>query len=130
MGEPSDLHAALRRQEARFLHVFRLNMIVFKLKFSLNFMMNFSHHIGIVAILGIGGWLVVAGKTEIGTVVAFISGMQTIKDPWGDLVTWYQNLMVTRTKFGLIADAVRERGSASRDSRKGERNRLRFQIDR
>ena len=115
VGGSSDMRAALRRQETRFFHVFRLNMIVFKLKFSLNFMMNLSHHIGIVAILGIGGWLVVAGKTEIGTVVAFISGMQTIKDPWGDLVTWYQNLMVTRTKFRLIADAVGERGPASRE---------------
>jgi ABC-type multidrug transport system fused ATPase/permease subunit len=115
VGESSDMRAALRRQETRFVHVFRLNMIVFKLKFSLNFLMNLSHHIGIVAILGIGGWLVVAGKTEVGTVVAFISGMQTIKDPWGDLVTWYQNLMVTRTKFGLIADAVRERGPAGRE---------------
>ena len=115
VGEPSDMRAALRRQEARFFHVFRLNMIVFKLKFSLNFLMNLSHHIGIATILGIGGWLVVSGKTEVGTVVAFISGMQTIKDPWGDLVTWYQNLMVTRTKFGLIADAVRERGSSSRE---------------
>ena len=113
--EPSDLRAALRRQESRFFHVFRLNMIVFKLKFSLNFLMNLSHHVGIAAILGIGGWLVVAGKTEVGTVVAFISGMQTIKDPWGDLVTWYQNLMVTRTKFDLISDAVRERGSASEE---------------
>ena len=115
VGEPSDIRAALRRQETRFFHVFRLNMIVFKLKFSLNFLMNLSHHMGIVAILGIGGWLVVGGKTEVGTVVAFISGMQTIKDPWGDLVTWYQNLMVTRTKFGLISDAIRERGSASKE---------------
>jgi ABC-type multidrug transport system fused ATPase/permease subunit len=113
VGEASDVHAALRRQETRFFHVFRLNMVVFKLKFSLNFLMNLSHHLGIATILGIGGWLVVSGKTEVGTVVAFISGMQTIKDPWGDLVTWYQNLMVTRTKFGLIAEAVRERGSAS-----------------
>jgi ABC-type multidrug transport system fused ATPase/permease subunit len=84
--------AALRRQETRFFHVFRLNMVVLKLKFSLNFLMNLSHHLGIAVILGIGGWLVVNGKTEVGTVVAFMSGLMTIKDPWGDLVTWYQNL--------------------------------------
>jgi ABC-type multidrug transport system fused ATPase/permease subunit len=114
--EPSDTRAVLRRQETRFFHVFRVNMVVFKLKFSLNFLMNLSHHVGIAAILGFGGWLVVSGKTEVGTVVAFVSGMQTIKDPWGDLVSWYQNLMVTRTKFGLIADAVRERSQANQES--------------
>jgi ABC-type multidrug transport system fused ATPase/permease subunit len=112
VGQQSDVRAALRRQETRFFHVFRLNMIVFKLKFTLNFLMNLSHHVGIASILGIGGWLVVGGKTEVGTVVAFISGMATIKDPWGDLVTWYQTLMVTRTKFGLIADAVQQKGPA------------------
>ncbi|WP_375459284.1 hypothetical protein [uncultured Enterovirga sp.] len=57
-------------------------MGVYELKFSMNFLMNLCHQLGIAGILGVGGWFVVRGQTEIGTVVAFISGLATIKDPW------------------------------------------------
>jgi ABC-type multidrug transport system fused ATPase/permease subunit len=96
----------LRHQETRFAQVFRFNMSVFKLKFSLNFLMNLTHHLGVATVLGLGGWMVVDGQAEVGTVVAFISGLSTIRDPWGDLVLWYQSLMVTNTKYRLISDAV------------------------
>src|SRR6185312_11931270 len=95
-------------QEERFDRVFAVDMGVFKLKFSLNFLMNLTHHLGVAAVLALGGWLVVNGRTEVGTVVAFISGLSTINDPWGDLVTWYQDLMVTKAKYDLIAKAVLE----------------------
>jgi ABC-type multidrug transport system fused ATPase/permease subunit len=93
-------------QEKRFDRVFAVDMGVLKLKFSLNFLMNLTHHLGVAVVLAQGGWLVVHGQTQVGTVVAFISGLSTINDPWGDLVTWYQDLMVTRAKYDLIAGAV------------------------
>jgi hypothetical protein len=55
--------------------------------------------------------LVVMKEAEVGMVVAFISGLTTVRDPWGDLVLWFQNLMVTRTKYRLIAEAL-DRASA------------------
>ncbi len=96
----------VNHQEARFERVFELNMGVYKLKYSMNFLMNLCHQLGIAAILGLGGWFVVLGKIEIGTVVAFISGLGTVKDPWDDLTTWFQTMMVTRARYDLLTKTL------------------------
>jgi ABC-type bacteriocin/lantibiotic exporter with double-glycine peptidase domain len=93
-------------QEARFAEVFRLNMGIIELKFTMNFLMNFTHHVGILSILGVGAWYVVHGRTEVGTVLAFISGLRSVNDPWGDLVTWFQSAMVTGARYKLILSGV------------------------
>ncbi len=99
-----------RRQDERFAEVFTLNMGVYKLKYTMNFLMNLCHQFGIAGILAIGGWLVVSGKTEVGTIVAFISGLATIKDPWDDLATWFQTLMVTLGRYQLFREALSKVG--------------------
>jgi ABC-type bacteriocin/lantibiotic exporter with double-glycine peptidase domain len=84
VGEKTAEADILNSQNQRFARVFHLNMGIFKLKFSMNFLMNLTHQLGIALILSVGGLLVVAGKTEVGTVVAFVSGLATVKDPWGE----------------------------------------------
>jgi ABC-type multidrug transport system fused ATPase/permease subunit len=106
VGEKAEGGDILGGQNQRFSRVFNLNMGIFKLKFSMNFLMNLTHQLGIALILSVGGWFVVTGRTEVGTVVAFVSGLSTVKDPWGDLVAWFQNMMVTSAKYDLISDAV------------------------
>ncbi len=93
-------------QDERFARVFSLNMGVYTLKFTMNFLTNLCHQLGIAGILGIGGWFVVSGRTEVGTIVAFISGLSTVKDPWDDLTTWFQTMMVTRGRYALLRDAL------------------------
>lgn len=93
-------------QDSRIDSVFSLNMGIFTLKFTMNFMMNLLHHLGTASVLAVGGWFVIRGQTEVGTVVAFVSGLSKINDPWGDLVTWFRDLWVTDTKYKLIASAV------------------------
>lgn len=99
--------AGSEAQEARIDIVFNLNMGVFTLKYSMNFLMNLLHHLGTASVLAVGGWFVVTGRTEVGTVVAFISGLSKINDPWGDLVNWFRDLTVTSTKYEMIATAIR-----------------------
>lgn len=105
--DPSGKDIGVTSRDMRIDDVFHLNMGVHKLKFTMNFIMNLLHHIGTASILAIGGWFVVRGETEIGTVIAFVSGLAKINDPWGDVVNWYRDLMVTRTKYQMIAIAVR-----------------------
>jgi ABC-type bacteriocin/lantibiotic exporter with double-glycine peptidase domain len=95
-----------RKQQQRFDTAFELNMGIYMLKFSMNFLMNFMRQLGIGGILLLGGWLVVNGRTQVGTVVAFISGLAEINDPWGDLVTWFRDMRVVNAKYRLIFDAV------------------------
>ena len=106
IADPAGVGVLGRDQEERIGRVFHLNMGVFKLKFSMNFLMNLLHHVGTAAVLGVGGWFVVSGQTEVGTVVAFVSGLAKINDPWGDLVNWFRDLTVTGTKYRLISSAI------------------------
>ncbi len=106
IADPVGVGVLGRDQEERIGRVFHLNMGVFKLKFTMNFLMNLLHHVGTAAVLGVGGWFVVSGQTEVGTVVAFVSGLAKINDPWGDLVNWFRDLTVTGTKYRLISSAI------------------------
>ena len=68
--------------------------------------MNLSNHLQIIAALLLGGWWVHTERLEIGGVVAFISAIGRLNDPWGDLVNYFRDLNVTRVKFRLLADAI------------------------
>ncbi|MGA7264356.1 MAG: hypothetical protein WBX30_26175 [Stellaceae bacterium] len=45
----------------------------------------------------------------MGGVVAFISAVGRLNDPWGDLVNYFRDLSVTQVKFGLVAEKVNGR---------------------
>jgi ABC-type multidrug transport system fused ATPase/permease subunit len=88
--------------------VLQLNMGIFKLKFSMNFLMNFCSHLQVIAALLIGGWLVHTDQLALGGVVAFISAVGRLNDPWGDLVNYFRDLSVTQVKLRLVADMVNQ----------------------
>jgi ABC-type bacteriocin/lantibiotic exporter with double-glycine peptidase domain len=100
-GERSE--QTFRRRIAR---IYELNMQVFRRKYGMNFLMNLFYHLGIIGILAVGGWLVLQGKTEVGTIVAFISGLNRMNDPWGDLVDFFRNLTNTGLKYRMIAEQL------------------------
>ena len=102
------------QQELRFARIFELNMGIFKLKYSMNFLMNLTHNFGKVVVLGVGGWYVINGEAEVGTVVAFISGLNNVNDPWGDLVNWYQDMTVTATKYRTFVAAMESFATAAK----------------
>jgi len=98
-----------RSFSARVSRVLAINMRIYWLKFTMNFLMNAVHHLGIIGILLVGGWYVMQHQISVGTVVAFISGLKTINEPWGDLVDYFRELMVAQVKYGLIAGVLGRR---------------------
>lgn len=92
--------------ERRIQQAFSLDMGIFKIKFTMNFLMNLCNHLQIVSALLIGGWWVATNHLEIGGVVAFISGISRLNDPWGDLINYFRDINVTQVKYRLLADAV------------------------
>jgi len=91
--------------------VYQLNMQIFRRKFGMNFLMNLLYHLGIIGILSVGGWLLLHGETEVGTVVAFISGLNRMNDPWGDLVDYFRDLTNAGIKYRMIAQALDKRSA-------------------
>jgi ABC-type bacteriocin/lantibiotic exporter with double-glycine peptidase domain len=79
----------------------------------MNFLMNLCSHLQIVAALLLGGWWVLQDQLEIGGVVAFISGLGRLNDPWGDLINYFRELSVTRVRFQLLAEAATGLGRAA-----------------
>ena len=77
-------------------------MQIFRRKFGMNFLMNVLYHFGVIGILFVGGWLLIQGRTEVGTLVAFISGLNRMNDPWGDLVNYFRDLTNAAVKFRMI----------------------------
>lgn len=95
-----------RSYRQRVHHVYALNIQIYWRKYAMNFIINLLYHLGTVGILLVGGWFVMQGKTEVGTVVAFISGLTKVNDPWNDLVTFFRDMTNARVKYRLIAKVL------------------------
>lgn len=87
----------------RIKDVYRLNMQIYLRKFGMNFLMNLLYTLGVIGTLAVGSWLLLQGQTEVGTIVAFISGLARMNGPWGDLVTYFRDLTNAGLKFRMIA---------------------------
>ena len=98
--------ARVLKQELRFADIFSLNLGVIKLRYSMHFLMHITHNFAKIIVLGVGGWYVISGKTEVGTVVAFVSALNNVNDPWRALVNWYEDAMVTRTRYQTFVTAM------------------------
>jgi ABC-type multidrug transport system fused ATPase/permease subunit len=96
-------------EEERIERVFALNMGIYKLKFSMNVAMNFMHYLAVAVALGVGGLFAVDHRIQVGTVVAVVSGLGKLNDPWRDLVSWGRELSVDAVKYRLFAEAVHHR---------------------
>jgi ABC-type bacteriocin/lantibiotic exporter with double-glycine peptidase domain len=58
--------------------------------------------LGTLAVLLVGGWLVIVGEGTIGTVVAFPSGFARMTDPARELSNFDRRLTRARVQFGLL----------------------------
>ena len=86
--------------------IFTLNMGIYRFKFSMNLFMNLMHHFSVATALCVGGWMVLEGHLDVGTVVAIVGGLGKLNDPWGDLVNWAREFSVIAVKYRLFADAA------------------------
>ncbi len=101
-----DIVAKGMPEEDGIQRVFELNMGIYKIKFSMNLAMNFMYHAAVAVALGVGGLMAVEHKLEVGTVVAIVSGLGKLNDPWGDLVNWGREFSVDSVKYRLFAGAL------------------------
>lgn len=53
-----------------------------------------------------GGWLVLEGRTDLGTVVAFSFGFERVSDPFRELITFYRSASDAQMRYRILADAI------------------------
>jgi len=85
-----------------FETIYGVRLRVFKLKFGLKVLVSGLQSVGVFALLFVGGIMVLNGKTEIGIVVAFISGLDRVLDPWRELIAFVRSTSSAKVQFDLI----------------------------
>lgn len=100
----SDMDAPVQEEGGRILDRIFDNRIRFNLlKFALKSGLNLLNALGPLAVLVFGGYLVMQGETQVGVIVAFISGFERISAPVRELVSFYRVAEQARVQHDMIA---------------------------
>ncbi|KIC43127.1 ABC transporter permease [Ruegeria sp. ANG-R] len=99
-----DIEAASKAIQKEFDEIFDTRRRMFIWKLSAKFLLSVINGAGTVGVLMLGGWLVLQGKTDVGTVVAAISGLSRIQGPTAFLITFYRQVSANRIKFDLMRE--------------------------
>ncbi len=78
-------------------------------KFAGKAMLNFLNAAAPLLVLSFGGWMVVQGDTEVGVIVAFISGFNRMAEPLRDLMNYYRTYSQTEVQHKQVATWMTER---------------------
>jgi ABC-type bacteriocin/lantibiotic exporter with double-glycine peptidase domain len=100
-----DIESAGEAVRGDFDEIYEARRRVFLFKASSKLAMNVLTALGTAGILVLGGVLVIDGRTDVGTVVAALSGLTRIAEPWRELIAFYRDLSVVRIKFELLLTA-------------------------
>jgi ABC-type bacteriocin/lantibiotic exporter with double-glycine peptidase domain len=91
---------------ADFRDVFETRRRIFLLKLSSKLALNAISVTGTVGILFLGGWLVVRGRSDVGTVMASLTGLMRIDGPWRELVGFFRTASTVRVKYAMLVRAL------------------------
>jgi len=86
--------------------IYAVRIRLYAVKFFAKFLNNFMGHLGVLAVLVYGGMMVIEGRTDIGVVVAFISGFERIIEPARELLNFYRQQSQMRVQYRLIRDSL------------------------
>ncbi len=90
------------RASEQIERIYQLSVRFAVIKHLVKVLNNLINHMGPLSILMLGGWLVIQGQTEVGTIVAFLSGYQRMTRPARDLLSFYRRLSIMRVQYGLV----------------------------
>lgn len=100
-----------------FDEIFETRRTIFFLKLSTKFVLKTINAGGTVGVLLLGGWLVIEGETDIGTVVASLTGLTQISGPWLEMVAFFRGASTMRVRYDLILENVYGRKSRPPDGK-------------
>lgn len=98
--EPPEIYASLTDRILELRKRFVLTKNVVK---SLN---NFLIALGPFGVIAYGGWMVIQGETEIGVILAFVSGMERLGGPIRELIGSYRQIADARMRYRMLLDAT------------------------
>lgn len=122
-----DIEAVTQEVHDQFDAIYDTRRRMFLWKLSAKFLLSVINGAGTVGVLMLGGWLVLQGETDVGTVVAATSGLARIQGPTGFLIAFYRQVSANRIKFELLLELFgpdraryRRGGAASQEKNRAE----------
>ena len=82
------------------IYVVRLRIFIWK--FVIKFLNNSINHLGPFCFYSIGGYFVIQGRLEIGTLMAAIAAHKDLAAPWKELLNYYQRREDARIKYEQV----------------------------
>tara|TARA_B100000676_G_scaffold313251_1_gene392723 strand:- start:17775 stop:19517 length:1743 start_codon:yes stop_codon:yes gene_type:complete len=116
--------SAARLELAEFSN--RLNDIFFTRykaylwKFVIKFINNTVNHLGPFFFYSVGGYLVIQGELEIGTLVAVLAANKDLAAPWKELLNFYQRRADAAIKYDQVIEQFEPMGMMEADQQLGE----------
>ena len=108
--EISDFDADPEDRLDLLTRIYRNRMTFYLLKFLLKSMLNLLRALGPVTVLIFGGYLVMQGETDVGVLVAFLSGFERMASPLRELISFYRVAAQANVQHKLIAEWMHARG--------------------
>lgn len=82
--------------------IFRIRYRIYILKFLVKFLNNFIQQLGPFLFYSFGGYLVIQGELDIGTLMAAITAHKDLAAPWKELLNYYQLKEDARIKYEQV----------------------------
>ena len=118
------IHNTARRERADFSRrlgaIYDVRLQIYIWKFIIKFLNNSINQLGPFSFYAIGGWLVIQGDLDIGTLMAAIAANKDIAAPWKELLNFYQQRADAQIKFEQVMDQFDPPGMMDEASQVGE----------
>ena len=82
--------------------IYAVRLRIFIWKFVIKFLNNSINHLGPFCFYSIGGYFVIQGRLEIGTLMAAIAAHKDLAAPWKELLNYYQRREDARIKYEQV----------------------------
>ena len=89
---------------ARLGAIYDVRMKIYIWKFIVKFINNAANQVGPFFFYAIGGYLVIMGQLDLGTLVAALSAHKELASPWKELLDFYQQQQDAAIKYEQIVE--------------------------
>ena len=104
--EEVHVHDTSTKERAEFSYqlggIFDVRYKIYRQKFFIKFFNNFIQQLGPFFFYSIGGYLVINGQLEVGTLMAAIAAHKDLASPWKELLGYYQKQADSKIKYDQV----------------------------
>jgi putative ABC transport system ATP-binding protein len=89
---------------SRLARIFRIRFEFYQRKFMIKFLNNFLSQVAPFLFYLVGGYLVIVGRLDIGTLVAVIAAYKDLPSPVKELIDWDQQRLDVQIKYNQVME--------------------------